>query len=49
LEAFIKIVEAGPFLKALYDNFISDFEKKINQLSLVRIACATAKYLPSRT
>ncbi|KAI9019738.1 hypothetical protein DFJ74DRAFT_644064 [Hyaloraphidium curvatum] len=36
LEKFVDIPEAAPYLIPVYENFISDFEKKMNQLSLVQ-------------
>ncbi|EPZ37009.1 hypothetical protein O9G_005315 [Rozella allomycis CSF55] len=45
LEDFVHHKESARFLQPIYSNFIADFEKEINQLSLVKIAHAVSKQL----
>ncbi|KAJ1970461.1 26S proteasome regulatory subunit [Dimargaris xerosporica] len=42
-EEFARQAEAGPFLIPLYEHFVVDWEKKMNQVKLVLIAVATAR------
>ncbi|KAJ3086260.1 26S proteasome regulatory subunit [Quaeritorhiza haematococci] len=43
LEKFVANEASGPFLIPLYENFIADWEKKMNQLSLVQFATRASK------
>lgn len=47
LEEFVKLAEAKPLLVSLYDSFVSDFAKKMNQLSYVKISIVVSKLLPT--
>ncbi|KAJ1979980.1 26S proteasome regulatory subunit [Dimargaris verticillata] len=43
VEEFARQTEAAPFLIPLYEHFVVDWEKKMNQIKLVLIAVATAR------
>ncbi|TPX35530.1 hypothetical protein SmJEL517_g02146 [Synchytrium microbalum] len=45
LESFLDLPGSGPYLMPLYQEFIIDWEKKMNQLSLVRFTTRAAKQL----
>ncbi|TPX52139.1 hypothetical protein SeMB42_g01633 [Synchytrium endobioticum] len=45
LEAFVELPASGPYLMPLYQEFIVDWEKNMNQLSLARFATRAAKEL----
>ncbi|KAH6563908.1 hypothetical protein BASA50_000368 [Batrachochytrium salamandrivorans] len=45
IEKFSSLAAASPYLLSLYENFISDFEKKINPISLVRFLTNAARQL----
>jgi hypothetical protein len=48
LEQVVTHSELAPRLKALYDNFVTDFETKINQLKLVQFAIVVAAQLSGK-
>ncbi|RKO92566.1 hypothetical protein BDK51DRAFT_11630, partial [Blyttiomyces helicus] len=43
IESFVALPASAPFLIPLYENFIADWEKKMNQLSLVRYVTRASK------
>jgi len=43
LEKFVEVPEASRFLVPVYENFIVDFEKRMNQLSLVQYMVRASK------
>lgn len=43
LENFVEIPAASPYLIPVYERFIVDFEKKLNQLSLVQYMVRAAR------
>lgn len=53
IEAFISVPSSGPYQIELYEQFITDFSSKINQLKLVSIGISVARqfsgtfFLPS--
>jgi 26S proteasome regulatory subunit N9 len=46
---FIKEPESAPFQIGLYQNFVADWESKINKLSLVSIALQAARQFSGKT